>query len=125
MTSQITTLGPTDKGSESRLAINDNFAARHSLDRTTITHAASPYTVLASDQWIEADASAGAITILLPAVASSDNRSIYVTTKSVAGGNVTIDGNASETINGSTTLVLSAQYAGKRLLCNSSGWYAI
>jgi hypothetical protein len=40
-------------------------------------------------------------------------------------GAVTIDGNASETINGATTVALSSQYNYRTLVSNGSAWYVI
>lgn len=124
MSTIITTLEATDTASESRVDINQNFADRHSLDITPVVFADSPYTVLDTDQFLRVNASGGAITIQLPTAASFVNRSLYVVAKSVAGGNVTIDGDASETINGATTKVLSAAYSGCRLTSDGSEWFA-
>lgn len=120
----ITELQPTDRASESRVTLNENFAARHSFGFTPIDHTDSPYAVAADDQVIVANGAGGAITINLPAVASSESRSVVIVAKSVAGGNVTIDGASSETINGATTKVLSAAYASCRLSCDGSEWFA-
>jgi hypothetical protein len=38
---------------------------------------------------------------------------------------VTIDGNASETIDGATTKALSSQYASYEIACDGSAWYIV
>lgn len=124
MSTIITTIAATDRASESREDINQNFADRHSLDVTAVAFADTPYTVLDTDQLIVVNGAGGAITVQLPTAASFVNRSLYVVAKSVAGGNVTIDGDASETINGATTKVLSAAYSGCRITSDGSEWFA-
>jgi hypothetical protein len=114
-----------DRPSEFPDAFNDAMEKRASLDYRTITHADSPYSVAEEDQLLIADASGGAITINLRPVASSSGRVVRVKAISVAGGNVTIDGNASETIDGATTKVLSAQWASAAMHCNGSSWLLI
>lgn len=74
---------------------------------------------------VRVDASGAARTITLPAAASSTRR-VYVIKKSDSSVNtVTIDGNASETIDGATTRVISTQYAGVVISCNGTGWDVI
>lgn len=79
----------------------------------------------ADDIVILANATSGAITLTLPAAASSTNK-FYIAFKTDSGGNaVTIDGNASEEINGATTLALAAQFDCAALWCNGTAWYAL
>lgn len=83
------------------------------------------YTATGNDYTITVDASGAARTITLPAAASHTAR-IYVIKKIDSSGNtVTIDANASETIDGATTVVLSTQYAGKVIQCDGSNWHII
>lgn len=71
---------------------------------------------------VKVDASGANRTITLPA-ASGCTRRIYVIKKTDSSGNtVTIDGNASETIDGVTTKVLSTQYAGYAIQSDGTGW---
>lgn len=69
---------------------------------TTVNHAASPYTVLASDEYIAVDTSGGVVTLLLPN-APATGRVIFIKDKTgtsatsnisvtTVGGTVTIDG---------------------------------
>lgn len=101
-----------------------NHARRNFTD---IDNTDSPYTALAADATILVDCSGGAVTVNLPAVASSSKRVIVV--KDASGdsnsNNITIDGNASETIDGSTTLTLSTNYASTTLFCNGTEWLTL
>lgn len=124
MSSIITTIAPTDNATLTFETLNQNFADRHSFDITEIDDTDSPYTVLDTDQYLIVDASAGAVTVALPAAASFVNRSLVVVAKSVAGGNVTINPDGAETVNGASTKVLSAAYAQSRLTCDGSEWLA-
>lgn len=66
------------------------------------------------------------ITITLPKASMSAGRFLIIKDDNHAGTyNVTIDGNASETIDGATTLVLSSNYAVARLFCDGSKWYSV
>jgi hypothetical protein len=79
----------------------------------------------ALDNVILCNATGGAITITLPAAASNTNK-IYSIKKIDSSANaVTIDGNASETIDGSLTQVISSQYDCLTIMCDGSNWYII
>lgn len=82
-------------------------------------------TAAATDHTILADATSAALTITLPA-ASGATRRIYIIKKIDAGTNsVTIDGNASETIDGAVTYSLSTQYKYVTIQSNGSAWFVI
>lgn len=66
--------------------------------------------------------SASALTVTLPAAASNSGR-VYVI-KNINTGTVTVDGNASETIDGDTTYALT-QYQSIKILCNGSNWFIV
>lgn len=84
------------------------------------------YTVTDEDHLILCDASAGAITITLPAAVSSSG--LVVEVKRVDASTdlaeyVTIDGNASETIDGDAGIFLTLQYESVLLHCDGTGWH--
>ena len=82
----------------------------------------SPYTAGANDFHLRCSATGGAMTINLPAAANHTGR-VYVIKKTDSSANtVTIDGNASETIDGAATLVLSLQWDTAILWCDGLNW---
>lgn len=86
----------------------------------TTTHtAASEDGILVDD-----DTAGGAVTITLPLSASSDGVKYHIK-KLGTTGNVTIDANGAETIDGATTKVLSAQYASVTIVCDGTSWHIL
>jgi len=80
------------------------------------------YTVAASDTHVNVDATAGVITITLPAAASSSGQRVVVTKTDASVNSVIVDANGSELIAGSLTLTLFTQYQSLVLICDGSGW---
>jgi len=76
------------------------------LTFTTVNFAASPYTVLAADQFLEVQSSGGAITIKLPN-APSTGRIIYIKDTS---GNASANNISVTTVGGSVTIDLQTTY---------------
>lgn len=70
------------------------------------------------------NAAAGAITVTLPAAAACAGQ-VVIVKKTDAVNNVTIDGNAAETIDGAATKVLTAQYEKAWLLSDGTSWHVI
>lgn len=80
-------------------------------------------TLANTESIILGDANSGNITLTLPAAASSSGV-VYIVQKINSNANtVTIDPNASETINGAATLVLSIQYQTVVIWCNGTAWF--
>lgn len=95
--------------------VGGSFGAAITSTSTDITLGATHYTV-------KVDASGANRTITLPA-ASGVTRRIYIIKKTDATANtVTIDGNASETIDGATTKVINTQWAGYMIQCDGTNW---
>jgi hypothetical protein len=120
-TTWATTLGATDRLSDSRGDLNANFAAGRLL---SVRAEATAYTA-ADDDVILCDASGGAFSVTLPAVAGSTGHVYTIKKTDVSANAVTIDGDASETIDGATTLALSAQYDFATIICDGSEWHVI
>jgi hypothetical protein len=82
------------------------------------------YTATANDHTIICN-NTGGITITLPPASGATGR-VYVI-KKISGvlSNVTIDGNASETIDSFTTRVLTLQYEAVMIQCDGTNWYII
>jgi len=92
---------------------------------TALSSKSADYTAVATDSTLLVDATAAARTITLPAASGATGR-IYVVKKTDAGGNsVTVDANASGTIDGATTYVLATQYKFVAIQCDGSNWHVI
>lgn len=92
---------------------------------TTVAKTAN-YTVVEADRdkLILADATSGTITIALVAAATAgDGFQIAVKKTDSSGNTVILDGNSSETLDGSTTLTLSNQNEVAIITCNGSNWF--
>jgi len=85
------------------------------------------YTVLGSDGTVVCSASGGAFTLTLPAAASFSNK-LLTFKKSAADTSfnaITIDGNASETIDGATTTTLDTAGESVVILSDGSNWHIV
>ena len=91
------------------------------LNRATKT--ASTYTLTSTDNIILADATSNNITLSLPAVSGTDGQVYHIQKVDSSTNTVTIDPNASEQINGATTMVLNQQYQGVIIWSNNSAWF--
>ena len=83
------------------------------------------YTVSTNDGdnvQVNTDASSGAVTITLYAASTNTGKIVTVKKTDSSANAVTIDGNASETIDGATTYALAAQYNSATLVCTGSAW---
>jgi hypothetical protein len=79
----------------------------------------------ASDRTILCDASAGAITLTLPAASTMAGRVLTVKKIDASANAVTIDPNGVETIDGAATRTLSTQYASLTIHCDGSAWWVL
>ena len=110
--------------------VNENFRKAHFLNDAPHT---SSFTVWEDDTAgvpfdIYLCASAGGnVTVTLPEVASGDANVGRVVTifKVDAANDVIIDANASETINGATTVTMSSQYNYRTIFSNGTEWFVI
>lgn len=93
-----------------------------SLAARTITATGS---VNATDYLILCDATAGAITVNLPAAASSAGRVLVVKKIDASVNVVTLDGSGAETIDGAATKTLLTQYAVLNIQCDGANWWII
>ncbi len=66
----------------------------------------------------------GTYTVTLPAVAGYADKQITFK-KTGASGTVTLDGNASETIDGATTYAINTQWQKVTIWCDGTAWYII
>ncbi len=82
------------------------------------------YTLTYLDYVIMADASGGAFTLTLPAAASNPGRHYFIRVID-ATGDVTVDGNASETIGGSATQVLTTTADYLHIVSDGTNWQIV
>lgn len=104
--------------------INDG-AVTGSKRVLTVTAKTTTYTATASDEFIACDTSGGAWTLTLPAAASSSGKVYKIKKTSNDFTALTIDGNASETIDGATTTTLNTQYEQLEIVCDGSNWHIV
>jgi hypothetical protein len=77
------------------------------------------------DYLILADATAGAVTVTLPPVGESIGALIVVKKSDASANAVTVDANGSETIDGATTVALTAQYDAVTVVSNGVEWWIV
>jgi len=92
---------------------------------TSINNGDSPYTALTTDDTIKVDTSAGAVTVNLYAASGNSGRKLKIVKTTSDSNDITVDGNASETINGSTTKTIQKQYEALELICDGSNWLIV
>lgn len=83
------------------------------------------YLATVTDFVILMDASGGARVVDLPAASTANEVMLVVKKIDSSGNTVTIDGNSGETIDGATTLVLSAQWSTAIIICNGTSWFVL
>lgn len=78
----------------------------------------------AAESFYTCDATGGAVTVNLPATATAGAGRIYNVKKIDSSVNAcTLDGNASETIDGSTTVAISVQYQSLTVVSTGTAWF--
>ena len=123
---------PTDDLSFSvPLKINEGFRSRAMLNVSAMS---ADFTVWADDSSGSpkdvylVTTGASTITATLPAVSSADataGRVVTILKIDGGAGSVTIDGDGSETINGSTTVSLTSQYDYRTIVSDGLEWIVI
>jgi hypothetical protein len=91
----------------------------------TLYNNSTDLTVTEGGVVVIADAPVGPVTIHLPAVSGSLDRIICVKKVDVSANAVTLNPNASETIDGATTYPLSTQYDSVTVICDGDEWHVI
>lgn len=98
--------------------INNNYP-------DNVTSKTGDYTATGLDSEILCNASSAGFTITLPAAANIEGKIYHIKKTDSSGNTVTVDGNASETIDGATTAVITNQYESIMILCDGSNWHII
>ena len=81
--------------------------------------------VLRTDYTLAVDATAGAVTMALPAAAQVTGQVFNIRKVDASANAVTLDPNGSETINGASTVSTSTQWGGWSVQSLGSGWLII
>jgi len=85
----------------------------------------SAQTLSASHYMVLVNAIGGGITVTLPAASAHKGR-VYTIKKIDSSANgITIDGNSTETIDGSETILLTLQYSYVTIVCDGTEWFII
>jgi hypothetical protein len=102
------------------IATNAADIAANALD--TITFKSSTYTAVTTDEVIQVS-SGSAFTVTLYPAAGNAGKKLTILKTSSDFNPVTIEGNASETINGNLNTNVVTQYERIELLCNGFNWF--
>ena len=81
------------------------------------------YTAQCTDDWINVDATSAAFTVTLPPAASCVGKVLRFKKTDGSSNAVTLDGNASETIDGAATKLLAGTYSVANIISNGSNWF--
>jgi hypothetical protein len=99
------------------------------IPATSVTHPRSTktgaYTLTDADEVVDADATSAAFQVTLPTAVGRNGRHFRVTRINSGANNVTIGTTSSQTINGASTKVLTAQWQSALLYSNGSNWIAV
>jgi hypothetical protein len=101
-------------------AIRDKI---ESLSGPSIRAITATDNALTTDYCILANTNSGNVVVNLFAVASNSGRRLNIKKTDNSNNIVTVDANTSETIDGSTTYVLSNQYEAVTIICDGSTWW--
>ncbi len=114
----VSVLNKRLKALEGKLRLDDNL-------RESVVTKTAAYTVTDRDQTILCNATSAAFTVTLPAAQGISGRYYRIKKTDASANGVTIDGNSAETIDGTTTRVLSSQYDAVQIECDGSNWHIL
>lgn len=92
---------------------------------TALATKTTDYTITATDYTILVDATTTDTTITLPAVSTVQTNEFHVKKVDSSTNTVIIDGNASETIDGELTFILTSQYENLTIQSDGSNWHIL
>lgn len=101
------------------------WASVASLNNLSVVSKTTTYTVQDTEDVILCDTSGGAWTLTLYAASGNSGKRVVVKKTTNDFNYLTIDGNASETIDGATTRKLITQYDEMTLVCDGSNWHIL
>lgn len=92
------------------------------LQRTRSRSVSAATLLTAGDDVVRVDTAGAGVTVTLPPAATHYGKEFYIKKTNAGANNVTIDGNASETIDGAATLVFNTQWMTKHIVSNGVSW---
>ena len=95
------------------------------LNRRDITLTTGAYNLDSTYDVILCNCAGGAITLNLPAIATSAGYSYSVKKIDSSANAVTIDGSGAETIDDDTTVILDTQYTAVQIVCDGTEWWIV
>ena len=107
------------------VAHNDVWSPVSSLSGRIVTTAALTYTLTRLDSVLLVDATAGAVTVTVPAAADYTDRQWIVKKIDASANAVTLDATGANTIDGAGTLALASQWDSTRIASNGTAWFVV
>lgn len=104
---------------------NQPYHATVMGDALSIAETDSPFTLAAANRTLFCDATGGAITVNLPSVVGLNGKIFEIFKTDASANVVTVYTDGSETINGATSVALTAQYDKLVLVGDGTGWYRL
>jgi len=92
---------------------------------TAYAHKIAAYPITATDSIITSDATAGAHAVTLPTAIGCTGRQYTIKRTDASANNTTVATTASQTIDGATTYVLTAQYKFVTVVSDNANWHII
>lgn len=122
----IISSGKSIKDSSGNTIVSSSGVSSTKKNRITITNAESPYTVLATDNIIMVDASAGAVIVNLQAsITAGDGKEIIVKKIDTSANIVTLQANGAELIDDANTKNIIHSYDSIGVVCDALQWWIV
>jgi hypothetical protein len=90
----------------------------------TVASKTATYSLGTTETTVLCNATGGAFTVTLPAVAGLNGRRYEVVKTDSSGNAITVNCADAATINGSATTTVATQYTGKRFVTDGTNWFA-
>ena len=118
---------PVSAGTSTYVLQTDGSGVSSWVSKTVMSTVAktTTYTATSADDTILCSTSGGAWTLTLPAAASNSGKIFTIKKTTSDASALTIDGNASETIDGATTIKILVQYESVIIQCDGSNWHIL
>ena len=95
------------------------------VKRRDVTKTTGTYTLDTTYDVVLCNCAGGAITLNLPAVATSAGFGYTIKKIDSSANTVTIDGNAGELIDGVITQTINYQWTAIQIVCDGAAWYIV